>query len=423
MTTATASDTVNAKATNSTGLDLDAIRKDFPILDQQVNGHPLVYLDNGATTQKPQAVIDALDNYYQKDNSNVHRGAHTLSDRATQVFEDARIALQAFLNAEASEEIIWTRGTTESINLVAQTYGAANVQAGDNVIISAMEHHSNIVPWQMLCERNGAELRVIPVNDAGELQFDEFLKLLDEKTKLVSVVHVSNALGTINPVEQIIEEAHKLNAKVLVDGAQAVAHWAVDVQALDCDFYAFSGHKLFGPTGIGVLYGKKVLLEAMPPYQFGGEMIEQVSFSGTTFNKLPYKYEAGTPNIAGAVGLAAAIQYLEGLDREALAVHEDALLEHAKKRAAEIPEIRLVGTAAKKASVLSFLIEGAHPHDVGTLLDQQGVAVRTGHHCAMPIMEQYCIPGTVRASFTFYNTIEEVDALFDAINKVKMFLL
>jgi len=423
MTTATASDTVNAKATNSTGLDLDAIRKDFPILDQQVNGHPLVYLDNGATTQKPQAVIDALDNYYQKDNSNVHRGAHTLSDRATQVFEDARIALQAFLNAEASEEIIWTRGTTESINLVAQTYGAANVQAGDNVIISAMEHHSNIVPWQMLCERNGAELRVIPVNDAGELQFDEFLKLLDEKTKLVSVVHVSNALGTINPVEQIIEEAHKLNAKVLVDGAQAVAHWAVDVQALDCDFYAFSGHKLFGPTGIGVLYGKKALLEAMPPYQFGGEMIEQVSFSGTTFNKLPYKYEAGTPNIAGAVGLAAAIQYLEGLDREALAVHEDALLEHAKKRAAEIPEIRLVGTAAKKASVLSFLIEGAHPHDVGTLLDQQGVAVRTGHHCAMPIMEQYCIPGTVRASFTFYNTIEEVDALFDAINKVKMFLL
>jgi len=327
------------------------------------------------------------------------------------------------LNAEASEEIIWTRGTTESINLVAQTYGAANVQAGDNVIISAMEHHSNIVPWQMLCERNGAELRVIPVNDAGELQFDEFLKLLDEKTKLVSVVHVSNALGTINPVEQIIEEAHKLNAKVLVDGAQAVAHWAVDVQALDCDFYAFSGHKLFGPTGIGVLYGKKALLEAMPPYQFGGEMIEQVSFSGTTFNKLPYKYEAGTPNIAGAVGLAAAIQYLEGLDREALAVHEDALLEHAKKRAAEIPEIRLVGTAAKKASVLSFLIEGAHPHDVGTLLDQQGVAVRTGHHCAMPIMEQYCIPGTVRASFTFYNTIEEVDALFDAINKVKMFLL
>ena len=423
MTTATASDTVNAKATNSTGLDLDAIRKDFPILDQQVNGHPLVYLDNGATTQKPQAVIDALDNYYQKDNSNVHRGAHTLSDRATQVFEDARIALQAFLNAEASEEIIWTRGTTESINLVAQTYGAANVQAGDNVIISAMEHHSNIVPWQMMCERNGAELRVIPVNDAGELQFDEFLKLLDEKTKLVSVVHVSNALGTINPVEQIIEEAHKLNAKVLIDGAQAVAHWAVDVQALDCDFYAFSGHKLFGPTGIGVLYGKKALLEAMPPYQFGGEMIEQVSFSGTTFNKLPYKYEAGTPNIAGAVGLAAAIQYLEGLDREALAVHEDALLEHAKKRAAEIPEIRLVGTAAKKASVLSFLIEGAHPHDVGTLLDQQGVAVRTGHHCAMPIMEQYCIPGTVRASFTFYNTIEEVDALFDAINKVKMFLL
>jgi cysteine desulfurase/selenocysteine lyase len=407
----------------TTGFDVNAVRKQFPILDQEVNGHPLVYLDNGATTQKPQAVIDALESYYRKDNSNVHRGAHTLSDRATQVFEDARITLQKFLNASASEEIIWTRGTTESINLVAQTFGQVNVKSGDNVIISAMEHHSNIVPWQMLCERNGAELRVIPVNDAGELEFDEYLKLLDERTKLVSVVHVSNALGTINPVEQIIEEAHKLNAKVLIDGAQAVAHWAVDVQALDCDFYAFSGHKLFGPTGIGVLYGKKTLLDAMPPYQFGGEMIEQVSFSGTTFNKLPYKYEAGTPNIAGAVGLAAAITYLEGLDRDALVAHEDALLEHAKQRASEIPEIRLVGTAAKKASVMSFLIEGAHPHDVGTLLDQQGVAVRTGHHCAMPIMDQYSIPGTVRASFTFYNTIEEVDVLFDAINKVKMFLL
>ncbi|GLQ32038.1 aminotransferase class V-fold PLP-dependent enzyme [Litoribrevibacter albus] len=407
----------------SKALDLETIRKDFPILDQLVNGHPLVYLDNAATTQKPKAVMDALSKYYSNDNSNVHRGAHELSDRATQAFEDARVVVQKFLNAEASEEIIWTRGTTESINLVAQTFGLANVKAGNNVIISAMEHHSNIVPWQMLCERTGAELRVIPVNDQGELQFDEFLKLLDAETALVSVVHVSNALGSINPVKEIIDAAHQQNAKVLIDGAQAVAHWAVDVQALDCDFYAFSGHKLFGPTGIGVLYGKKALLDAMPPYQFGGEMIEQVSFSGTTFNKLPYKYEAGTPNIAGAIGLAAAIKYLEALDRSALAAHEDALLEHAKKRAAEIPEIQLVGTAEKKASVLSFLIKGAHPHDVGTLLDQQGVAVRTGHHCAMPIMDQYCIPGTVRASFTFYNTIEEVDALFDAINKVKMFLL
>jgi cysteine desulfurase/selenocysteine lyase len=407
----------------SKGLDIERVRKDFPILDQQVNGHPLVYLDNAATTQKPQAVIDALAEYYQNDNSNVHRGAHELSDRATQAFESARVTVQSFINAAAPEEIIWTRGTTESINLVAQTFGLANVKAGDNVIISAMEHHSNIVPWQMLCERTNAELRVIPVNDKGELQFDEYLNLLDERTALVSVVHVSNALGSINPVKEIIDAAHKLNAKVLVDGAQAVAHWAVDVQALDCDFYAFSGHKLFGPTGIGVLYGKKALLEAMPPYQFGGEMIEQVSFSGTTFNKLPYKYEAGTPNIAGAIGLAAAITYLESLDRDALAAHEDALLEHAKHRAAEIPEIQLVGTAAEKASVLSFLIKGAHPHDVGTLLDQQGVAVRTGHHCAMPIMDQYQIPGTVRASFTFYNTIEDVDALFDAINKVKMFLL
>lgn len=407
----------------SKALDLETIRKDFPILDQQVNGHPLVYLDNAATTQKPKAVMDALSEYYSKDNSNVHRGAHELSDRATQAFEDARVTVQKFLNAAASEEIIWTRGTTESINLVAQTFGLANVKAGNNVIISAMEHHSNIVPWQMLCERTGAELRVIPVNEQGELQFDEFLKLLDAETALVSVVHVSNALGSINPVKEIIEAAHQQNAKVLIDGAQAVAHWAVDVQALDCDFYAFSGHKLFGPTGIGVLYGKKALLDAMPPYQFGGEMIEQVSFSGTTFNKLPYKYEAGTPNIAGAIGLAVAIKYLESLDRSALAAHEDALLEYAKKRAAEIPEIQLVGTAEKKASVLSFLIKGAHPHDVGTLLDQQGVAVRTGHHCAMPIMDQYCIPGTVRASFTFYNTLEEVDALFDAINKVKMFLL
>ena len=404
-------------------LDIAKIRQDFPILDQEVNGHPLVYLDNGATTQKPKQVMDALESYYSKDNSNVHRGAHALSDRATQDFEGARATVQAFLNAEHSEEVIWSRGTTESINIVASTYGEANVSEGDNVIISAMEHHSNIVPWQMLCERKGAELRVIPVNEAGELQFDDFLELLDERTKMVAVVHVSNALGTINPVNEIIEAAHKVGAKVLVDGAQAVAHWNVDVQALDCDFYAFSAHKLFGPTGIGVLYGKKALMDVMPPYQFGGEMIETVSFSGTTFNKLPYKYEAGTPNIAGAVGLAAAIDYLNSLDREALEAHENALLAHAVNRASEVPEIRLVGTAAKKASVLSFLIEGAHPHDVGTLLDQQGVAVRTGHHCAMPIMDQFKIPGTVRASFSFYNTIEEVDALFDAINKVKTFLI
>ena len=403
--------------------NIEQIRADFPILHQEVNGKPLVYLDNGATTQKPKVVIDAIADYYRTTNSNVHRGAHTLSDQATQMFEDARITLQGFLNAAKSEEIIWTRGTTESINLVAQTWVRSNVTEGDEIIISGMEHHSNIVPWQMVCEQTGAILKVIPVLDDGSLDYDGYLKLLSAKTKFVSVVHVSNALGTLNPVEDIIREAQKVGAKTLIDGAQAVAHWDIDVQALDCDFYAFSGHKLFGPTGLGVLYGKEALLNAMPPYQGGGEMILHVSFDKTTYNVLPYKFEAGTPNIAGAIGMAAAIKYLQGLDRTVLAKHEDALLARANELAAKTDGIRLIGTSDKKASVFSFLIEGAHPHDVGTLLDQQGIAVRTGHHCAMPVMEQFEIPGTVRASFTFYNTLEEVDALFKAIEKVKMFLL
>lgn len=402
---------------------INQIRNDFPALHQEVNGKPLVYLDNGATTHKPQAVIDAIRDYYRTDNSNVHRGAHTLSDRATQRFEDARKTVQTFLNAAKAEEIVWTRGTTESINIVANTWARQNLKAGDQILVTAMEHHSNIVPWQMLCEQTGAELIPIPVSAAGELDMAAFAELLNERVKFVSVVHVSNALGTINPVAEIIEQAHAVGAKVLLDGAQAVAHWDIDVQALDADFYAFSGHKLFGPTGIGVLYGKEALLNAMPPYQGGGEMIEHVSFGKTTYNSLPYKFEAGTPNIAGAIGLAAAIEYLNGLDRVALAAHEDTLLARSVELAEQLGGIQAVGTAANKASVFSFLLEGAHPADVGTLLDQQGIAVRTGHHCAMPIMDQFCIPGTVRASYTFYNTLEDVETLFKGLEKAKMFLL
>ena len=353
----------------------------------------------------------------------MHRGAHTLSDRATEHFENARKTLQRFLNAKKAEEIVWTRGTTESINLVAATWGRAFIKAGDRILVSGMEHHSNIVPWQMLCEQTGAELLPIPILDNGELDMDAYKNLLTPQVKFVSVVHVSNALGTINPVADIIRMAHDVGAKVLVDGAQAVAHWNVDVQALDADFYAFSGHKLFGPTGIGVLYGKEALLNAMPPYQGGGEMIEHVSFSKTTYNGLPYKFEAGTPNIAGAIGLAAAVDYLHSLDRVALAAHEDALLAHANQRAAQIGGIRIIGNARHKASVFGFILEGTHPADVGTLLDQQGIAVRTGHHCAMPVMEQFKVPGTVRASFSFYNTLDEVDALFRGIEKAKLFLL
>ena len=404
-------------------MNIQAIRADFPALHQEVNGKPLVYLDNGATTQKPQVVIDALATYYQTNNSNVHRGAHTLSDRATEQFENARTTVQKFLNANKREEILWTRGTTESINMLAATWGRQNIQTGDEILVTGMEHHSNIVPWQMLCEQTGATLKPIPVLENGELDMDAFDQLLTDRVKLVSVVHVSNALGTINPVESIIKKAHAIDAKVMLDGAQAVAHWDVDVQALDVDFYAFSAHKLFGPTGMGVLYGKEELLNAMPPYQGGGEMIEVCSFEKTTYNQLPYKFEAGTPNIAGAIGLAAAIDYLNGLDRTALIKHEDALLNKANELAKQLGGIQLIGTAKNKASVLSFILRGAHPADVGTLLDQQGIAVRTGHHCAMPIMNQFQIPGTVRASFTFYNTIEEVESLFKGLEKAKMFLL
>ena len=404
-------------------MNIQAIRADFPALHQEVNGKPLVYLDNGATTQKPQAVIDALATYYQTNNSNVHRGAHTLSDRATEQFENARTTVQKFINANKREEILWTRGTTESINMLAATWGRQNIQTGDEILVTGMEHHSNIVPWQMLCEQTGATLKPIPVLENGELDMDAFDQLLTDRVKLVSVVHVSNALGTINPVESIIKKAHAIDAKVMLDGAQAVAHWDVDVQALDVDFYAFSAHKLFGPTGMGVLYGKEELLNAMPPYQGGGEMIEVCSFEKTTYNQLPYKFEAGTPNIAGAIGLAAAIDYLNGLDRTALIKHEDALLNKATELAKQLGGIQLIGTAKNKASVLSFILRGAHPADVGTLLDQQGIAVRTGHHCAMPIMNQFQIPGTVRASFTFYNTIEEVESLFKGLEKAKMFLL
>ena len=402
---------------------INEIRAQFPALHQEVNGKSLVYLDNGATTQKPQCVIDALSDYYRLNNSNVHRGAHTLSDRATQQFEDARKTLQAFLNAEKAEEIVWTRGTTESINLVAATWGRQNIQAGDEILVTGMEHHSNIVPWQMLCQQTGATLRPVPVKGNGELDMDAYTDMLSDKVKMVSVVQVSNALGTINPVAEITKQAHAVGAKVMIDGAQAVSHWNVDVQALDADFYAFSGHKLFGPTGIGVLYGKEKLLNSMPPYQGGGEMIEHCSFNGTTYNVLPYKFEAGTPNIAGAIGLAAAVSYLNGLDRVLLEEHENTLLIRANELADQMGGIRKVGTAPKKASVFSFLLDGAHPADVGTLLDQQGIAVRTGHHCAMPIMEQFNVPGTVRASFSFYNTVDDVERLFAGLEKAKMFLL
>jgi len=399
--------------------DVERLRRDFPILHQQVNGQPLVYLDNAATTQKPDAVIDAISNYYRTINANVHRGAHTLADRATVAFESARETVRAFINAEASEEIIWTRGCTESVNLVASCLGRQRLQPGDEILVSTMAHHSNIVPWQMAAEAQGASVVPIPVSERGELDLTALDTLISSRTRIVALEHVCNALGSVNPIEAVIERAHRAGAVVLVDGAQAVAHWPVDVRALDVDFYTFSAHKLFGPTGIGILYGKRQWLDAMPPYQGGGEMIETVSFSGTTYNQLPYKFEAGTPDIAGAIGLAAAIDYVQGLDRSAVAAHETALLEDALTRAADFPRVQLIGRAERKVSVFSFLLEGAHPHDVGTLLDQQGVAVRTGHHCTQPIMEQFGIPGTVRASFSLYNTHAEVEQLFTALKKAQ----
>ena len=399
--------------------EADSIREDFPILKQLVYGKPLVYLDNAATSQKPTAVIDAMTHYYSTDNSNIHRGVHLLSERATQQYEEARVKAQHFINAAAPKEIIFTRGTTEAINLVAGSYGRANVVSGDEVLISAMEHHSNIVPWQILCEEKGARLRVAPINDDGELILEEFPKLLTERTKIVSLAHVSNALGTINPIRAIVEIAHRHNIPVMIDGAQAAPHMKLDVQELNCDFYAFSGHKVFGPTGIGVLYGKASLLDAMPPYQGGGDMIASVTFEKTTYNTLPYKFEAGTPNIAGTIGLGAAIDYVNQIGVERIARYEQELLDYGTDALSQIPGLRLIGTAKDKAGVLSFVLEGVHPHDVGTILDREGIAIRTGHHCAMPVMDRFGIPATARASLAFYNTKEEIDALVAGIHKVK----
>lgn len=406
----------------ATAFDAEKVRADFPILHQEVNGHPLVYLDNAATTQKPQAVIQAIVDYYQRDNSNVHRGAHALAERATEKFEAARSKVAQFINAPDACQVIWTRGTTESINLVAASWGRANLHKGDRVLVSAMEHHSNIVPWQMVAAETGATVEAIPVDATGTIDMQAFAAMLDDRVRMVACGHVSNAFGTINPVADIVKLAHEAGALCLVDGAQAISHWPIDVQALDCDFYVFSAHKLFGPTGLGVLYGRLELLESMSPYQGGGEMIESVSFDGTTYNQLPYKFEAGTPDIAGVIGLGAAVDYVQGLDREAAAAHEDALLAYAQQRALDTPGMKLVGTAKHKTAVMSFLLEGAHPHDVGMLLDQQGVAVRTGNHCAQPIMDQFGIPGTVRASFSIYNTFADVDRLFEALAKVRQFL-
>jgi cysteine desulfurase / selenocysteine lyase len=398
--------------------DVKKVREDFPVLHQRVHGKPLVYLDNAATTQKPVAVIDAISEYYRADNSNIHRGVHTLSERATEAYEKVRVESQKFINAAESREIVFLRGTTEAINLVAQTYGRKNVGPGDEVLITAMEHHSNIVPWQMLCEEKGAKLRIAPINERGELILDEFEKLLSPKTKLVGVVHVSNALGTVNPIKQIVRMAHAHNIPVLVDGAQAVARMKVDVQDLDCDFYAVSGHKLYGPTGIGFLYGKAKLLEAMPPWQGGGDMIASVTFEKTVYNRIPYKFEAGTPNIADTIGFGAAIDYLNRLGLENIERHEADLLSYATEQVMKIPGVSIVGQAREKAGVLSLVIENIHPHDIGTILDSEGIAVRTGHHCAQPVMQRYGIPATARASFALYNTRAEVDALVRGLKKV-----
>jgi len=415
----TAAHEVEVPPPSLTGFDVEKIREDFPILQQKVHGKRLVYLDNAATSQKPWAVIDAERRFYLDTNSNVHRGVHLLSARATQEYEDARVKVQRLLNAADWREIVWTRGTTEAINLVAATYGRKNVGAGDEILISAMEHHSNIVPWQMLCEEKGARLRVAPITDEGELIFEEYEKLLGPRTRLVAMTHVSNVLGTINPVKRIAAAAHRHNIPVLIDGAQAAPHMKLDVRDLDCDFYAFSSHKVFGPTGIGVLYGKAALLEAMPPYQGGGDMISSVTFEKTLYNTIPYKFEAGTPNIAGAIGLAAAIDYVTRLDLDAAARYEHELLRYATEKISRIPDVRIIGTAKEKTGAISFVLNGIHPHDVGTVLDQEGIAVRTGHHCAQPLMDRFQVPATVRASLAFYNTREEIDALVEGIQKVK----
>jgi cysteine desulfurase / selenocysteine lyase len=401
-----------------TGYDVKRVRSDFPALSQSVYGKPLVYLDNAATSQKPQSVIDAIVNFYGGDCANIHRGVHLLSQRATSAYEDSRGKVRRFINAADDREIIFVRGATEGINLVAQSYGRAHVGSGDEVVISAMEHHSNIVPWQMLCEEKGARLRVVPMNLRGEFLFDEYEALLNPRTRLVAVAHVSNALGTINPAREIIDAAHRRGIPVLLDGAQAVQHLKVDVRELDCDFYTLSGHKMYGPTGVGVLYGKSAILEKMPPYQGGGDMIASVTFEKTLYNHLPYKFEAGTPNIAGGIALGAAVDYLQALGLERIAAWEEELLEYGRQALSSLPEVTIVGTAARKASVLSFTVDDIHPHDIGTILDQEGIAIRTGHHCAQPVMDFFGIPATARASLALYNTREEIDALVAGLRKV-----
>jgi len=400
--------------------NVEEVRNDFPILKRLVNGKPLIYLDNAATTQKPQTVIDAITHYYTYDNANIHRGLYFLSELATEQYENARLKVKEFINAISASEIIFVRGTTEAINLVASTLCRTKYfKEGDEIIISNMEHHSNIVPWQLIRDRKNIQLKVIPINDAGELDLDAFKKLITEKTKLVSVVHISNTLGTINPVKEIIKIAHSHNIPVLIDGAQAMSHLKIDVQELDADFYVFSGHKVFGPTGIGVLYGKTEYLEMMPPYQGGGDMIRTVTFEKTTFEDIPRKFEAGTPNIAGGIGLGAAIDYLNQFDRSELIAYENSLLEYATQKLSEVEGLHIIGTAKNKASVISFIIDGIHPYDIGTIIDTDGIAIRTGHHCTQPIMKRFNIPATARASFSFYNTKEEIDKFVESLKKVK----
>jgi cysteine desulfurase/selenocysteine lyase len=399
--------------------DVKKIRNDFPILHQIINGKPLVYLDNAATSQKPKNVLDAIEKYYREYNSNIHRGVHTLSENATEAYELARLKIKNFINARSNKEVIFVRGATEAINLVAQSFGRNSLNENDEIIITELEHHANIVPWQLLSEQTGATLKFIPINDNGELIIEEYEKLLSKNTKIVAVGHISNALGTINPIKTIIDMAHEYGAKVLIDGAQATSHTSVDVQKLDCDFYAFSGHKVFAPTGVGVLYGKEALLEEMPPYQGGGDMIKMVTMMKTQYNDLPYKFEAGTPNISGTIGLGAAIDYVNEIGLENISQYENELLSYANQLASEITGLKFIGTAKQKTSILSFTLKGIHPHDIGTILNNEGIAIRTGHHCAMPVMERFKIPATSRASFAFYNTHEEIDVLIKAINKCK----
>ena len=403
----------------SAGFDVEKIREDFPVLKQTIHGKPLVYLDSAATAQKPFAVVDAIRKFHEVDCANIHRGVHELSQRSTAAYEETRIKAKRFLNSRTTNELIFVRGTTEGINLVASSWGRKNVKEGDEIVISAMEHHSNIVPWQMLCEETGAKLRVIPMNDRGELILEEYRKLLNPRTRMVAVAHVSNALGTINPVKEIVEMAHQAGAVVLIDGAQAAPHLTVDVQALDADFYTLSGHKVVGPTGIGILYGKAALLNAMPPYQGGGDMIKVVTFEKTTYADLPYKFEAGTPNIAGGIGLGAAFDYLNKIGLDKIAAYEHELLLYGTEALSRIPGLRMIGTAREKAAVLSFVMEGIHPHDIGTVLDRQGIAVRTGHHCAQPVMDWFHVPATTRASLAFYNTTAEIAALVAGLGRVK----